>query len=102
MPSGEIRKIHKESYATIGRVSNPFNRLKKLGKAGRSSYGKEEDLRLRGSAMNPRDHPYGGGEGKTTRGTRKPKDKWGNVTGGRERQETQEKAKFVINYQKKN
>lgn len=82
MPSGEIRKIHKECYATIGRVSNSAHRLERLGKAGRNRW-KGRRPNVRGSAMNPRDHPYGGGEGRTTRGTRKPKDKWGNVTGGR-------------------
>jgi large subunit ribosomal protein L2 len=82
MPSKEIRKIHKNCYATIGRVSNPEHRLEKSGKAGRSRW-KGRRPKVRGSAMNPRDHPYGGGEGKAPRGTRKPKDKWGNVTGGR-------------------
>ncbi len=82
MPSREIRKIHKECYATIGRVSNSAHRLERSGKAGRSRW-KGRRPEVRGTAMNARDHPYGGGEGKTTRGTRKPKDKWGNVTGGR-------------------
>lgn len=82
MPSGEIRKIHKECYATVGRVSNSAHRLQRLGKAGRNAW-KGRRPKVRGSAMNPRDHPYGGGEGKAPRGTRKPKDKWGNVTGGR-------------------
>ena len=82
MPSGEIRKIHKECYATVGRVSNSAHRLERLGKAGRNRW-KGRRPNVRGSAMNARDHPYGGGEGKTPRGTRKPKDKWGNVTGGR-------------------
>jgi large subunit ribosomal protein L2 len=47
--------------------------------------------------MNARDHPYGGGEGKTTRGTRKPKDKWGNVTGGRKTRNPRKPSnKFII------
>lgn len=82
MPSGEIRKIHKECYATVGRVSNSMHRLQRLGKAGRNVW-KGRKSNVRGSAMTPRDHPYGGGEGKALQGTRKPKDKWGNVTGGR-------------------
>lgn len=82
MPSGEIRKIHKECYATIGRVSNTAHRLERLGKAGRNRW-KGKRPNVRGSAMTPRDHPYGGGEGRAPRGTRKPKDKWGNITGGR-------------------
>jgi len=82
MPSKEIRRIHKDCYATIGRVSNADHINVVLGKAGRKRW-KGWRPNVRGSAMNARDHPYGGGEGKTTRGTRKPKDKWGNVTGGR-------------------
>jgi large subunit ribosomal protein L2 len=82
MPSKEIRRIHKDCYATIGRVSNSDHINVVLGKAGRKRW-KGWRPNVRGSAMNARDHPYGGGEGKTTRGTRKPKDKWGNVTGGR-------------------
>jgi len=82
MPSGEIRKIHQECYATIGRVSNSAYRLERSGKAGRNIW-KGRRPNVRGSAMTPRDHPYGGGEGRAPRGTRKPKDKWGNVTGGR-------------------
>ncbi len=82
MPSKEIRKIHKECYATIGRVSNVDHINVNLGKAGRKRW-KGWRPNVRGSAMNARDHPYGGGEGRTTRGLRKPKDKWGNVTGGR-------------------
>lgn len=82
MPSREIRKVPKKCYATIGRVSNVDHININLGKAGRKRW-KGWRPNVRGSAMNARDHPYGGGEGKTTRGLRKPKDKWGNVTGGR-------------------
>ena len=67
---------------TIGQVSNPEHRLVVIGKAGRSR-GWGIRPTVRGSAMNPRDHPYGGGEGQTQRGTRRPKTKWGKVTGGR-------------------
>ncbi|GIW66043.1 MAG: 50S ribosomal protein L2 [Candidatus Parcubacteria bacterium] len=82
MPSGEIRKVSKECYATIGRVSNIDHRNIRLGKAGRKIW-KGFRPNVRGSAMNPRDHPYGGGEGRAPRGTRKPKTKWGKITGGR-------------------
>lgn len=82
MPSGEIRKVLAEGYATIGKASNPEHNLQKIGKAGRSRWmGKRPTVR--GSAMNATDHPYGGGEGKTQRGTKRPKTKWGKVTGGR-------------------
>jgi large subunit ribosomal protein L2 len=82
MPSGEVRKVIWEGFASIGRVSNPGHNLTVIGKAGRS---RRMGIRptVRGSAMNPRDHKYGGGEGRAKRGTKRPKDKWGNITGGR-------------------
>jgi large subunit ribosomal protein L2 len=96
MPSGEIRKVHQECYATVGRVSNSAHRLERLGKAGRNIW-KGRRPKVRGSAMNPRDHPYGGGEGRTLRGTRKPKDKWGNVTGGRKtRKKKKPSTKLIV------
>ena len=100
MPSKEIRKFHKDCLATIGRVSNSDHRNVRRGKAGRNRW-KGIRPNVRGSAMNARDHPYGGGEGKTTRGTRKPKDKWGNVTGGRKtRNPRKPSTKFIIQRRK--
>jgi len=100
MPSKEIRKFHKDCLATIGRVSNSDHRNIRIGKAGRNRW-KGIRPNVRGSAMNARDHPYGGGEGKTTRGTRKPKDKWGNVTGGRKtRNPRKPSGKFIIQRRK--
>lgn len=82
LSSGEIRKVTADSFASIGQVSNPDHSLVVIGKAGRSRwYGIRPTVR--GSAMNPVDHKYGGGEGRTQRGTRRPKDIWGNITGGR-------------------
>lgn len=82
MPSGEVRKVLWDSYASIGNVSNPEQNLVNIGKAGRNrAMGKRPTVR--GSVMNPRDHPYGGGEGRQKRGTRRPKTKWGKTTGGR-------------------
>ncbi len=82
MPSSEVRKVSEECYACIGEVSNTENKLRKYGKAGRSRW---RGIRptVRGSAMNPVDHPYGGGEGAQGRGTRRPKSIYGKVTGGR-------------------
>lgn len=82
MPSTEVRKIIDTAWASIGAVSNEENKLVKLGKAGRS---RKLGIRptVRGSAMNPVDHPYGGGEGRQGRGTRRPKTLWGKITGGR-------------------
>lgn len=82
MSSGEVRKVLWDSYASIGAVSNTEHNLEVLGKAGRSRWMGIRPT-VRGKVMNPRDHPYGGGEGRTQRGTRRPKTKWGKITGGR-------------------
>ena len=82
MPSGEIRKILWDCYATIGVVSNAEHILENFGKAGRSRWLGIRPT-VRGKAMNPRDHPYGGGEGSQPRGTKRPKTKWGKITGGK-------------------
>lgn len=82
MSSGEVRKILWNNFATIGKVSNEDWGLVNIGNAGRA---RRMGIRptVRGSAMNPVDHPYGGGEGRQPRGTRKPKTIWGKITGGR-------------------
>lgn len=81
LSSGEIRKILWDCFASLGQVSNPDHNLTTWGKAGRVRWRGVRPT-VRGSAMNPRDHPYGGGEGRAQRGTRRPKTKWGKVTGG--------------------
>ncbi|MBI5732715.1 50S ribosomal protein L2 [Candidatus Jorgensenbacteria bacterium] len=81
MPSGEVRKVLWNCFASIGQVSNAEHNLVTIGKAGRSRWLGIRPT-VRGSVMNPRDHPYGGGEGRTQRGTRRPKTKWGKITGG--------------------
>ena len=82
MPSSEIRKVKEECFASIGTVSNEEHHLENYGKAGRSRW-KGIRPTVRGTAMNPVDHPYGGGEGRQGRGTKRPKTMWGKVTGGR-------------------
>lgn len=82
MPSTEVRKVNENCFASIGNVSNEEHHLENLGKAGRSRW-KGIRPTVRGSAMNPVDHPYGGGEGRQGRGTKRPKTMWGKVTGGR-------------------
>jgi large subunit ribosomal protein L2 len=82
MPSGEVRKVLWDCFASIGQLSNPEHNLQVIGKAGRSRWLNIRPT-VRGKVMNPRDHPYGGGEGRTQRGTRRPKTKWGKITGGR-------------------
>ncbi len=82
MPSSEVRKVSENAWATIGEVSNDEFHLRNFGKAGRSRW---RGIRptVRGTAMNPVDHPYGGGEGSQGRGTKRPKTAHGKVTGGR-------------------
>lgn len=82
LPSGEIRMVNWKSMASLGQLSNPEHNLVNLGKAGTSRHLGVRPT-VRGSVMNPCDHPYGGGEGRTQRGTRRPKTKWGKITGGR-------------------
>jgi large subunit ribosomal protein L2 len=82
MPSTEIRKINENCWASVGTVSNEEHHLENYGKAGRSRW-KGIKPTVRGTAMNPVDHPYGGGEGRQGRGTKRPKTRWGKVTGGK-------------------
>lgn len=80
LPSSEVRKIPENAWASIGEVSNDEHHLEKLGKAGRSRWMGIRPT-VRGSAMNPVDHPYGGGEGRQGRGLRRAKSLWGKPTG---------------------
>jgi large subunit ribosomal protein L2 len=80
LPSGELRKVHGECYATIGVVSNADHKNIVLGKAGRMRHlGRKGHVR--GAAMNPVDHPHGGGEGRAPRG-RPPVSPWGQQAKG--------------------
>lgn len=82
LPSGEIRKVHNTCWATIGQVSNDMYRLINLGKAGRSRH-RGIRPKVRGSAMNPVDHPHGGGEQKQGIGLRRgPKTRYGKQAYG--------------------
>jgi large subunit ribosomal protein L2 len=82
MPSTEVRKVQDTCFATIGEVSNGEHNLQNKGKAGRSRWLGIRPT-VRGGVKNAVDHPYGGGEGKQGRGTKRPKTKQGKVTGGR-------------------
>jgi large subunit ribosomal protein L2 len=76
LPSTEMRRVRKECCATIGIVSNPDHNLIRIGKAGRNRWlGKKPEVL--GTAMNPVDHPHGGGEGHTSIGLKAPKTPWG-------------------------
>ena len=80
MPSGEVRKVPVDCFASVGSVSNSVHHLKVIGKAGRSRWlGKRPTVR--GTAMNPVDHPHGGGEGRAGRGRRRAVTKWGKPSG---------------------
>lgn len=81
LPSTEVRKVVDTCYATIGEVSNDEYRLRNIGKAGRSRHLGIRP-KTRAMARNPVDHPYGGGEGAQSRGTKRPKTKQGKTTGG--------------------
>ncbi|MFH1956781.1 MAG: 50S ribosomal protein L2 [Patescibacteria group bacterium] len=81
MPSSETRKVPEKVWASIGQVSNDEHKLVVLGKAGRSRW-KGIRPTVRGSAMNPVDHPFGGGEGRQGAGMRRPKNKWGKGVRG--------------------
>ncbi|HPW34302.1 MAG TPA: 50S ribosomal protein L2 [Candidatus Paceibacterota bacterium] len=100
MPSGEIRKVLWNGYASLGQLSNMDWGLVNIGKAGRSRWMGIRPT-VRGSAMNPVDHPYGGGEGKAQRGTKRPKTLWGKVTGGRKtRNKKKYSSKLIIKRRK--
>ncbi len=78
--SGEVRRVHVECRATVGEVGNEENSLRKIGKAGAMRWRGVRPT-VRGTAMNPIDHPHGGGEGKTGEG-RVPVNPWGQPTKG--------------------
>ncbi len=98
MPSGELRKISIECRATIGQLSNPEHSNIKVGKAGKSRWlGKRPHVR--GTVMNPIDHPHGGGEGKT-KGGRIPVTPWGKPTKGYKTRKNKRTQKFIVKRRK--
>ena len=93
--SNELRKIHGDCFATIGVVSNPDNSNQNIGKAGRKRWMGVRPT-VRGVAMNPVDHPHGGGEGKTS-GGRHPVTPWGKPTKGyKTRNKRKLSSRFII------
>ena len=95
MPSSEMRNVSGECFASIGQLSNAEHSKIWLGKAGRSRWlGRRP--KVRGTAQNPVDHPYGGGEGRQGRGTRLPKTRHGKVTGGRKTRDPKKKSGLFI------
>lgn len=99
LPSGEQRLVNGLCTATIGVVSNAEHQKRKYGKAGRSRWlGKRPCVR--GAAMNPIDHPHGGGEGKTS-GGRHPVTPWGLSTKGKKTRKNKRTDKYIISRRKK-
>ena len=94
MPSGEIRRINIECFATVGQVGNLDHENVTIGKAGRNRW-KGKRPHVRGSAMNPVDHPLGGGEGKTA-GGRHPVSPWGMPTKGYRTRNRKMTDRFII------
>lgn len=95
LSSGETRIVRGECMATVGAVSNPDQQNIKIGKAGRSRWmGRKPSVR--GVAMNPIDHPHGGGEGKTS-GGRHPVTPWGKPTKGKKTRNSKRTDKFIVN-----
>ena len=95
LPSGEVRLIHRSCMATIGQVGNPEQGRMKLGKAGRKRWlGFRPSVR--GSAMTPRDHPHGGGEGKAPIGMPSPKSPWGKKTLGAKTRRQKRTDKMIV------
>ena len=100
LPSGEVRKVHKTVHASIGRVSNESHMLENIGKAGRNRW-KGVRPAVRGSAMNPVDHPHGGGEGRQPIGLKSPKTPWGKIALGKKtRKKNKPSNKFIISRRK--
>jgi len=95
MPSGEIRLINKRCFAVIGQVGNVEHGQVKLGKAGRKRH-KGFRPAVRGSAMNPNDHPHGGGEGRSPIGMPGPKSPWGKPTLGYKTRRNKSTNKYIL------
>jgi len=95
MPSGEIRMVHQTCYATIGQIGNADHGNVKLGKAGRKRHLGIRPA-VRGTAMSPRDHPHGGGEGRQPIGMPGPKSPWGKPTLGKKTRRNKRTDKYIV------
>ena len=95
MPSGEVRLIRQACYATVGQIGNLDHGNVKLGKAGRKRH-KGIRPTVRGSAMSPRDHPHGGGEGRQPIGLPGPKSPWGKPTLGYKTRRNKKTDQYIV------
>jgi large subunit ribosomal protein L2 len=100
MPSSEVRLVHQVCYATIGQIGNVDHSNIKLGKAGRKRHLGIRPT-VRGSAMSPRDHPHGGGEGRQPIGLPGPKSPWGKPTLGYRTRRNKQTEKFIVRRRRK-
>lgn len=98
MPSGESRMVHANCMATIGQVGNVDHQNIRVGKAGRTRW-KGKRPTVRGTVMNPRDHPHGGGEGRAPRGM-PPKTKWGKPALGKKTRHNPRTDRFIVRRRK--
>lgn len=99
LPSGEVRLVNSECEASLGSVSNSDNRNKNFGKAGARRW-KGFRPHVRGSVMNPCDHPHGGGEGKAPIGRSGPLSPWGKPTLGKKTRQNKRTGKFIVKRRK--
>jgi len=99
LPSGELRRVDAECQATIGQLGNPDHANISLGKAGRTRHLGIRPT-VRGSAMSPRDHPHGGGEGRSPIGMPGPKTPWGKPTLGYRTRRNKRTSKFIVKRRK--
>ncbi len=95
LPSGEVRLIRQACYATVGQIGNVEHSNIKLGKAGRKRHLGIRPT-VRGSAMSPRDHPHGGGEGRQPVGMPGPKSPWGKPTLGYKTRRNKQTDKYIV------
>jgi large subunit ribosomal protein L2 len=101
LPSGEVRMVRRECYATIGQVGNTDHRNLSAGKAGRNRW-KGRRPKVRGSVMNPVDHPHGGGEGRAPIGRSGPVTPWGKPTlGMKTRKKKKASSKLIVRRRRK-
>ncbi len=100
LPSGEIRKVRLECYATIGQVGNLDHANIRLGKAGRKRWLGIRPT-VRGSATSPRDHPHGGGEGRAPVGLPHPKTPWGKHALGKKTRRNKTTDKYIVQHRQK-
>jgi large subunit ribosomal protein L2 len=98
LPSGETRRVHVRCMATVGQVGNVDHQNVRIGKAGRNRW-KGKRPTVRGSVMNPRDHPHGGGEGRAPRGM-PPKTKWGKPALGKKTRHNRRTDRFIVRRRK--